>query len=71
MTNKQKTQKDRLQYAAMMIEQAGYDILSSSSDYQLQFLHNGHKVYLFPYTGWHSGTPIIDGRGLNNLLTQI
>jgi len=66
-----KIQAERLQFASMRLEEAGIDILSSSSEYQLQFMHLGHKVYFFPHSGWHSGSKIIDGRGLENLIKQI
>ena len=33
--------------------------------------HNGFKIHFFPYTGWHTGKGIKDGRGLQNLLKQL
>ena len=32
---------------------------------------NGFKIHFFPYTGWHTGKGIKDGRGLQNLLKQL
>lgn len=64
-------QKQRLEFASMRLEESGIDILGSSSEYQLLFIHQGHKVYFFPYTGWHSGSTIQDGRGIENLMKQI
>lgn len=60
----------RLQYAKQKIEQAGYKI-TLETETQLQFEFEGHKVYFFPYSGWHSGASIKDGRGINELLRQI
>lgn len=37
----------------------------------IQFQHKGETVTLFPYSGWHTGKTIKDGRGINNLLKQL
>jgi hypothetical protein len=38
---------------------------------RIEFYHKGYLVYFYPYSGWHSGKSIKDGRGLQNLLKQI
>ena len=67
---KAKIQKKKLEYAKYRLEENGIDIVAQS-EYQIQFFFQGHKVYFFPRSGWHSGSTIIDGRGLNNLLKQL
>ena len=37
----------------------------------IEFLHKGSLVKFFPYSGWHTGKTIKDGRGLKNLLKQL
>lgn len=68
--SKNKVQKTRLEYAEMMILDLGYDITSVNKS-ELRFEFNGSIIYFFPFTGWHSGKTIQDGRGLNNLLKQL
>lgn len=37
----------------------------------LMFVHMGKQCNFFPYSGWHTGSTIKDGRGLQNLLKQL
>lgn len=37
----------------------------------LKFVHQGKEVKFYPYSGWHTGKTIKDGRGLCNLLKQL
>lgn len=67
---KTKAQKDRLEFAEMQILELGYDITFTCNT-RLEFYHNRELVRFFPYTGWHTGKSIEDGRGLNNLLKQL
>ena len=60
----------RMDYAISEIEKLGHKV-SKMSDTELRFEFMNHKVYFFPYSGWHSGSTIKDGRGLNKLLKQI
>jgi hypothetical protein len=61
----------RMAYAKSEIEKKGYTVFEAS-DTQLVFEHDmGHLIYFFPYSGWHSGSTIKDGRGLKKLLQQI
>lgn len=36
-----------------------------------QFQYNGSPITFFPYSGWHTGKTINDGRGFYKLLKQI
>ena len=38
---------------------------------ELRFMFKGELVRFFPYSGWHSGKSIKDGRGFNNLIKQL
>ncbi|MDD5649072.1 MAG: hypothetical protein PHF86_01455 [Candidatus Nanoarchaeia archaeon] len=60
----------RLSFAKKEIEKLGY-VVKQMGNTKLQFEYKGSPIYFFPYSGWHSGKTIIDGRGLDNLLKQI
>lgn len=38
---------------------------------ELQFEFKNHTVKFFPYSGWHTGKSIIDGRGFKKLIKQL
>jgi len=63
-------QPKRLEYAKKRITELGYDI-TFEVDTRLDFVFKGEVVKFFPYSGWHTGKSITDGRGLQNLLNQI
>jgi hypothetical protein len=52
----------RLGTTKILLEQMGYkvDIMGNTT---LVFFHNNHKVMFYPYSGWHTGKSIKDGRG--------
>jgi hypothetical protein len=60
----------RMEYAIDAISKLGFEV-KKVSDTELNFEFNGRKVYFFPYSGWHSGASIKDGRGLQKLLNQL
>jgi predicted nucleotidyltransferase len=45
--------------------------LTLITDTEIQFYWKGELVKFFPYSGWHTGKSIKDGRGLQNLLKQL
>ena len=63
-------QPKRMEYAKEKITELGYKIIYEGKT-ELNFEFNNHKVYFFPYSGWHSGSSIKSGRGINKLLKQI
>ena len=66
-----KLEPERMQVAKQEIEKLGYEVIEVSET-ELQFIHAmNHKIKFFPYSGWHSGATIKDGRGLQKLLKQI
>lgn len=60
----------RFEYAVKQLEGKGVQI-TAQTDRQIEFLHNGQKVTFYPYTGWHTGKTIKDGRGIHKLLKQL
>lgn len=65
-----KLQPKRIDVAKAAIEKLGYDIINEDST-SIEFFFNGELVKFFPYSGWHTGKSIKDGRGLNKLLRQL
>lgn len=60
----------RMVYAKEHISKLGYKITFSNDTY-LIFEFKNYPVRFYPYSGWHSGRSITDGRGLSKLLKQI
>jgi len=38
---------------------------------RLEFVYKGETIKFYPYSGWHTGKTIKDGRGLQKLLNQL
>ena len=66
----QKLEPERVQYAKEKITALGYTV-SFQSDTEIRFEYKGSLIHFFPYSGWHTGKTIQDGRGLNKLLKQL
>lgn len=60
----------RMEYARNQITALGYEITEENAT-ALKFIFKGSTVTLFPYSGWHTGKTIQDGRGIGKLLKQI
>lgn len=65
-----KLQPERVQSCKNVLEKLGFAV-ERVGDTELRFSFKEHVVKFFPYSGWHSGKTIKDGRGFNNLLKQI
>lgn len=65
-----KLQPKRIQYAIEQIEKLGHKITFIGTT-RIDFLFNGNTIQFYPYSGWHTGKGITDGRGIENLLKQI
>ena len=65
-----KLQPIRMQKAIEAIEALKFTI-TEQDETSLQFEFKDHTVTFFPYSGWHSGKTIKDGRGLRKLINQI
>ena len=60
----------RIAEAKQTITELGYEIIEEDP-IKLVFLFKGKKVMYYPYSGWHTGKSIVDGRGIKQLLNQI
>lgn len=65
-----KLEPKRMQFAINCIKHLGHEI-TFQNERELRFLFKGEEIKLFPYSGWHSGKSIVDGRGIEKLLKQI
>lgn len=63
-------QPQRIEHAKKKLAELGIKI-EKETPTELYFVFKGHTVTLFPYSGWHTGKTIKDGRGLEKLLTQL
>ena len=59
----------RMDYAQAELLKLGIKL--SIYEKSIKFLHKGSVVTLWPYSGWHSGKTIKDGRGIHKLLKQL
>lgn len=64
-----KIQPKRMAYAIEAISKKGY--LVESDNVKVWFDYLGSRIVLYPFSGWHTGKTIQDGRGIDNLLNQI
>jgi len=62
-------QPERMDYATHKLRELGIEYMAD--DTTVCFKWKGSQVKLFPYSGWHSGKTIVDGRGIDNLLKQL
>lgn len=60
----------RIEYAKQQIENLGFEV-TFKCDTRIEFEFKGETVKVFPYSGWHAGKTIEDGRGIKHLLKQI
>lgn len=60
----------RIKTAKEKISALGYTITFEDAR-EIRFTFQNHTIRFFPYSGWHTGKPIKDGRGLQKLLDQI
>jgi hypothetical protein len=59
-----------METAVAELRRRGYKIKHAGTN-ALLFEHAGRTVQFWPYSGWHSGATIKDGRGLQKLLDQL
>lgn len=65
-----KLEPERMKYATQLFLSMGYSVFCPT-DKSIQITFKGEKVTFFPYSGWHTGKSICDGRGLQKLLNQL
>lgn len=66
----QELEPKRIQTALNELTRIKVHILSHD-DTKISFYHKNEMVIFYPYSGWHTGKSIKDGRGLKNLLKQL
>ena len=60
----------RMDYAKNSLIMMGFHICYQDKT-RIEFVYDGELVKFYPYSGWHTGKTIKDGRGLKSLLNQI
>lgn len=65
-----KLQPKRIRIAIHKLSELGI-LLDEVDDTKIVFHFNCEKITFYPYSGWHTGKSIQDGRGLDNLLKQL
>lgn len=60
----------RIEYAVKKLNELGYISLEVDNT-KIKFWHKGEPCLLYPYSGWHTGKTIKDGRGIDKLLAQL
>lgn len=65
-----KLEPKRVAYAREQLEALGYEVKVFGGK-RIEFEHEGSKVQMWPYSGWHSGKTIVDGRGIGNLIQKL
>ena len=63
-------QPRRVLNSIFKIRKKGYEI-NRIDKTTISFQFKGSTILFYPYSGWHTGKTIKDGRGLKNLLNQI
>lgn len=59
-----------MEYALNMLKEIGLEP-KQLGETTIEFIFKGHSIRLFPYSGWHTGKSIKDGRGIEKLLKQL
>lgn len=60
----------RMAYCKEILEKLGFKV-ERVGNTLLRFSFKESVVTVYPYSGWHSGKTIIDGRGFKKLIKQI
>lgn len=60
----------RVQYALDRLKEKGIEAKVYGGK-RIEFEHEGNTITHWPYSGWHSGKGIKDGRGIHKLLKQL
>ena len=66
----ERLEPERMKIAKTALTSLGYEITQETKTW-LTFTYKNCLVKFFPYSGWHTGKTIQDGRGLQNLLKQL
>ena len=66
----ERLQPQRIKSCKSVLEKLGFEV-KENGETELQFMFKGSLVKFWPYSGWHTGKTIQDGRGFDRLLRQI
>lgn len=66
-----KKQDSRVAHGINVLTEMGFDVGESADGTTLTFEYRGNTIRYYPYSGWHSGKGIKDGRGFKNLVKQL
>lgn len=61
---------ERMRTCKDTLEEMGYEVHEYGGN-MLEFKYKGNTIKFYPYSGWHSGKGIKDGRGFQNLIKQL
>ena len=68
---RQKSQEPkRMAYAKKRLTDLNIKIIFETEN-RIDFLFKDKKCSIFPYSGWHTGQSIKDGRGIEKLIEQL
>lgn len=62
---------ERMEYAIEQLHKAGIENMVVIDNKEIEFYLEGSMIRFYPYSGWHTGKSIKDGRGIEKLLKQI
>lgn len=65
----QQLEPKRMKFAVEQLTKMGYTVTHNNTT--LEFIFKGETVRFYPYSGWHAGKTIKDGRGWDNLKPQL
>lgn len=63
-------QPKRMEIAKLAIQKLNLPI-TTEDETKIIFTYKDSPVTFYPYSGWHTGKSIKDGRGVENLLKQL
>lgn len=66
----EKLQPIRIENCKKKLQSLGF-VISQEDSTKIVFDYKGSPIQFFPYSGWHAGKTINDGRGFGNLLSQL
>ena len=66
----QRLQPERLERAEKKLDELCLPVIYKSGN-EIRFKFKGGIVIYHPYSGWHSGNTITDGRGYKHLFKQL
>lgn len=63
-------QPKRINDALVALDELKLEVVSIDAT-TVQFIYKGNKITFYPYSGWHTGKGITDGRGHKHLFDQL